>query len=121
MHSKVLFLLALACCAAASAQTTQVVDSASATRSATENFASIGNRPRANDAFASQCRLVVGLQGFCGCLAGKMPQGVSFEQYVVMLSRDKQAVGYDAMPAAGRRFYDGLPAQRDACAAETAP
>lgn len=103
------------------AQTTQVVDSASGTRSATENFASIDNAQRGNGVFASQCRAVVSIDAFCKCLAGRIPQGVSFEQYVVMLSRDKQAVGYDAMPAAGRRFYDGLPAVRDSCAVAREP
>ena len=116
-----LAFILLAFSAASAAQTTQVVDSASGTRSATENFASIDSRQRENGAFAAQCQVVVGIESFCKCLAGKIPQGVAFEQYVVMLGRDKKAVGYDSMPSAGRRFYDGLPVVRDACAAEHAP
>ena len=121
MRCRYLALLLLAFSAMSSAQTSQVVDSASATRSATENFASIDNAQRGNGVFASQCRAVVGMDPFCKCLAGRIPQGVSFEQYVVMLSRDKEAIGYESMPAPGRRFYDGLPAVRDACAAGQAP
>lgn len=72
---------------------------------------------QARQVFSSQCMEVVGVAPLCGCLAAELPPGLSFDQYVVVLSRTREENGYDGLGRSAKRAYDAVPAARDACAA----
>lgn len=68
-------------------------------------------------AFTRQCTHVVGIAPYCACVASRVPAGLTFEQYFIVLGRSRQANGYDGLQPAVRQAYDAMPRIRDECAA----
>lgn len=68
-------------------------------------------------AFVAQCSAVAPFAGFCTCLARKLPPGLGFQQYFVVLSRTKEQNNYQSLAPRVRQTYDAIPAIRDECAA----
>lgn len=93
----------------------QVIDRFSDLRRQTE---ALEKRPDKSERNTTelQCMQVVGMRSFCSCVSEQLPEGLTFEQYVVVLSRSKKDNGYDGLRAAAKRTYDSVPVIRDACA-----
>ena len=67
--------------------------------------------------FIAQCGAVAPFAGFCKCLARKLPPGLSFQQYFVVLSRTKEQNNYESLAPQVRQTYDSIPVIRDECVA----
>lgn len=61
------------------------------------------------------CGRVVGYQPFCGCIMDSLPVAWSFEDYVAITSKSKEANGYSAMAQDLQRAYDAVAPIRDRC------
>lgn len=77
------------------------------------------DQPRGREAvaFTRQCAAIVGIEPYCACVASRVPAGLTFEQYFIVLGRSREANGYDGLKGAVKQAYDAMPAIRDACAA----
>lgn len=61
------------------------------------------------------CARAVGYQPFCGCILDALPVAWSFEDYVAITSKSKEANGYAAMAPDLQRAYDAVAPIRDRC------
>ena len=67
--------------------------------------------------FREQCSAVVAIERYCTCLSTKLPVGLTFQQFVTVLSRTKEENGYSSLGKGSRLTYDAMPKIRDQCAA----
>lgn len=62
-----------------------------------------------------QCMKATGVEKLCSCLKEKLPDELTFEQYVHNVVVTSQELGYDGMSAEQRRKVDSAIVARDAC------
>ena len=80
-----------------------------------ENLTETDSRVRSDR--RSKCMAVAAIPRLCDCLAKDLPGGLSFDQYVVVVTRSKEENGYSKLSPSQKKTYDAIPAVRDACAA----
>lgn len=62
-----------------------------------------------------QCMRAFGSAVFCGCLAKNSPVGVTFVEYVAIITSSKESLNYSKLPAEKKKLVDATRSSRDQC------
>lgn len=62
-----------------------------------------------------QCMKATGVEKLCSCLKERLPEELTFEQYVHNVVSTRQELGYEAMSVEQRKKVDSSVVARDAC------
>lgn len=67
----------------------------------------------------TDCLEAVGIDVLCACLNDELPMVWSFADYVAIVSRDREANGYEKMDAGLKLAYDKVEPIRNQCVAKS--
>jgi len=61
------------------------------------------------------CIKAFGHAGFCNCLIDELPVGLSFKDYIIIVTSTKEELGYDKLSKDDKKMVDKVITARDLC------